>query len=204
MKYFNHFITAVSLAILFQSCGNKLTRSKAEKIISAFYEYPNVEFTEMRLEGTLGMGDGSDESVLRKAVDAGFLSSRRAWGASFYGGNSTAYDFTAKSRPYILQKFQGIVGGGSALVITNCRVFDEITGIKENKQERTAIVEFNCKRKGATPLGEILGIRNGDIVNYSVKLTLYDDGWRIEETAHNLKPRLFSFFTKEGDYIEKD
>ncbi|MBX2910112.1 MAG: hypothetical protein KF706_10810 [Chitinophagales bacterium] len=201
MRNYPLFIILVTTSLLLSSCGNKLTREKAAKLIVEFYEYPNVELANIKLE-EFGK---RDESYLNDAVNNGYLTvSKNGYAAYGMKSSGNVFGLTKKSNPFITKKTMGLFGLSGATVISNCRNFFEVTGIKENEADKTAIVEFSCKRKGITPLGSVLGYKDGDVVNYKVNLTLYDDGWRITDKAYNISPTQYAFFTKEGEYVEQE
>ena len=64
------------------------------------------------------------------------------------------------------------------VVVSNKIKFKEVTGIA-NIDENIAEVQFSVTRENVTPFGELNGYKNGDIINYSVVIQKYDDGWRI-------------------------
>lgn len=195
------FIFVALPAIILSSCSNKLDRDTAAKLIKEQYQYPNVETAEINLE-EFGR---RDESILQDAVKKGYLRfSKNGYAAYGMMGSGNVYSITKKASPFFLNKEMGFFGLSKITVVTNCREFYEITGIKENDSEKTALVEFSCKRKGVTPLGEAIGYKEGDIVNYKVSLTLYDDGWRITDKKSNVNPEKYSYFDNNGNYIEQE
>jgi hypothetical protein len=198
MKLQNNFSSIFLILIIFvTSCSNKLTRDKAALLIKEHYEYPNVEAMKLMLE------KNNNQAMLQKGVDEGLLTVRWDIYANAFQGNGNIYSFADKAKPFVAEKYGGWNGDGGAMVITNCRDFFEVTGIRENEQAKTAVVEFTCKRKGITPMGTLLDLKEGDIINYTVNMNLYDDGWRIaEDKRQNLKLESYAFFSKDGSYSE--
>lgn len=181
------------------SCDtNKLTRDKAEKLIKEFYQYPNLEATKPKEWGINHFSERDFHDV-EKLTQAGLMScSHRHLG--WYCG------FTEKGGEYVAEENNHLVLSGMQVIITNCRFFNEVTGIKIEEGGQRATVDFTCKRKGVNPFGEIAGFQEGEIVDYQVKMALYDDGWRIENTPPKKiwKPEDVSFYTSSGDYTGKE
>ena len=80
------------------------------------------------------------------------------------------------------------------LVKVGEKVFGEITGIIENADKNSAIVQFTFKYANITPFGDAFSYkaqvmsnelilpyyRNGETFNEEITIVKYDDGWRIE------------------------
>ncbi len=183
------------VTIFLFSCSKELTRDKASILIKQLYKYPNVVTSILDLE------KNKDSPFLQNGVNTGLIRiSFDAYAQAFHG-NGNIYNFTEKGKPFIIEKWMGMHGDGGAEIITNCRDFFEVTGIKNNEQEKSAIVMFSCKRKGITPFGKILGYNEGDIENFTMSMTLFDDGWRtVGEIGQIIKPETYPFFTKDGEY----
>jgi hypothetical protein len=111
-------------------------------------------------------------------------------------------DITEKGRDFVAEPGDQILGV-SDVMITNSRVFNEVSGIKMHEDGFKATVDYTCKRKGVNPFGEIAGFQEGEIVDYHVEMSLYDDGWRIENTPPKKiwKPENVRFYNSSGDYI---
>jgi peroxiredoxin len=181
------------------SCTNKLTRSKAEKIVEEFYEYPNVEATVIysRLDGSIW---GSYKDKYEQLEDMDLISIKE--GPGMMWGPNHFIRFTEDGKKYNLDKNSVSMQVESPLdlngledkfvVVASKREFKEITGITL-KDENNAQVEFSVVRDGVTPFGQLNGYKNGDILNYKVDMRKYDDGWRImNEKTKNLKIESFA------------
>jgi antitoxin component YwqK of YwqJK toxin-antitoxin module len=191
------FLAVVLFAIILSSCGSKLSRGKAGDIISAFYEYPNVEISNIKLES---VGSNRNEGALQRAAQMGLMSNGYDEWAAYGQGSGNVYNPTSKGEMFIAGTQMGFYGMGALNAVTNCRTFNEVTRITENPQTNTAEVEFSCKRKGITPFGEVLGYKEGEVVNYKVVMTKSDDGWHITDQQSNVKPETYFFYNKDGDY----
>ena len=64
-------------------------------------------------------------------------------------------------------------------VITAMEEFGEVTGIIENKESNSSVVNFTIRRINITPFGRIIFNLNQETLNKSENFTKYDDGWRI-------------------------
>jgi hypothetical protein len=57
---------------------------------------------------------------------------------------------------------------------------NEITGIREMEDKKTAVVDYTLTNKSITPFGEIFSDKN-QTVNQTAYFVIYDDGWRIQQ-----------------------
>lgn len=146
--------------------NNKLDRSKAEKIITDFYGYPNVEFIKLKKLAWL-----NDINTTLKGLRSQDLISHQK---TYYVGSSYHIYPTEKGRDYFFKE-----NTNNYLMASNIREFQEVTGIKISEGEKYATVNFTVKRKDITAFGKYKGYFEGAILKYQVKLSLYDDGWRI-------------------------
>ena len=173
---------------LFFSCdGKKLSRSKAEKLVVAFYEYPNVEVYNFVPGGVRP----NDVRKYRDLTEAGLISFQKAY--SLYGDFNIL--FTSKGNEYVTGTQKGLFNVTQKSVVSNIRNFGEVTGIQFSDEERRAKVTFTTIRSDITPFGRFKGYAEGETVEYSASMVLFDDGWRIEDkSVQNFKPSQFSFF----------
>lgn len=176
------------LLVMLTSCGSeKLDRDKAADLIKEFYDYPRVEVGKIDVSSKQLRQDG--------------------WGYMKGNYGMTYFYFHEPALPYILHPSNkgydiNIDGSRGIEVIANCHNFEEVTGIALDEATKTAKVEFTCHRMGVTPLGELVGRKNGEVVNYSVNMQLYDDGWRITEKAQeNIKPETYPYFNAKGEFV---
>jgi hypothetical protein len=211
MKKQNQFVQAIkccltngkfalllfSSIILFTSCGNGLSRSKAEKIIKDFYGFPIVETYGFPLPRLVSQ----EENLKRKKMIDENLMVAESRSNGWFTENEKYY-FTEKTNNFIVSRDEYSLTH-SHTVVSNCLVFNEITGIIVNEQNKSATVSWTCKRIGITPFGEYAGYKENDVVNHSSIFILYDDGWRINdkknEKVKNLKD--YPFFNDKGEYI---
>ena len=188
-----HFTTALVFLVLFTSCGlEKLDRDKAADLIKEFYGYPRVEF---------GMLDVSS----KKLAQAGWGHVRSNNYESRFYFNDVGYlkNPEQNHKGFDNSRMARDFGGAKVEVIANCNDFVEITGIALDEAGKTAKVEFTCRRVGVTPLGSLLGRKDGDILNYTVNMQLYDDGWRITENKQeNIKPETYHFYDSKGQLVQ--
>ncbi len=162
--------------------SNKLDRSKAEEIISAFYDYPNVEVINFKNSATLHEINNSLKEIRSKDL----IYHQKSYSVGPF------YDLflTDKGNAYLADNPKK-----KYLMASNMREFNEITGIRISEGEKHATVDFNIIRTNTTVFGKFKKYKDGDIVNYSVKMALYDDGWRItNKKVKNYKKEDFNCF----------
>lgn len=163
----------LGLCLILSSCSNnELTREKAGQVITDFYQYPNVEVEKFQLEMNLYLAE-----KYKALIDGGYL--------------AIVPDFMN----YILPPDMIVTPRGEAYrkdeyFATAIRELKEVTGIRfENEAKTKATVEFTVIRVKVTPFGEIREYKNGDIMNYTVSIERYDDGWRVtSESTQNFLP----------------
>ncbi len=195
----------LSSIFLFTSCGNGLSRGKAEKIIKNYYQYPICEVEEYFNYSIYA----HKEEQLKNIIQNGLIEKTPV----NIGWNNYAdqYVITEKGKKFVLGDVSPYC---QQKVVTNCIIFDKIRGVQVNEQNKTASVDFTCKRIGITPFGQDLGYKQDDILYFMTNLVLYDDGWRV---ANNMvavrgeyrqignkfhsKATDFSFFNEKGEYI---
>ncbi len=166
----------------------KLDRTTAAVLIKEFYGYPRVEIAKLNVASPQLVKDG--------------------WGYQRNNLNMTYFHFNGVAMPYLVRPTTNgydislMFMPANAEVIANCNDFGEITGIATDAAGKTAKVEFTGRRVGVTPLGAILNRKEGDILNYSVAMQLYDDGWRITAMKQeNIKPETYPYFNSKGEFI---
>jgi len=188
-------LSAIALIGLLTSCGpEKLDRGKAANLIKEFYGYPDVELAAPDLY-----------SISKRLEQEGYgrrYSYYTMLKFAFHEG-AMMYLKNPSSDGYTIDGTSSRMGMGVKVhVISNCRDFAEVTGIAVDESTKTAKVEFTCRRLGPTPFGEFLGHKDGDILNYSVNMKLYDDGWRItDKQVENIKPETYPYFNSKGEFI---
>jgi hypothetical protein len=180
-RYSTFFFLSICLLVLI-SCSDKLDRSKAEKEIKKFYEYPNVELISIytRLDGSIWGSYAEKYNALQEANLINIEEGRTSW----WGPNHYVH-FTEIGNNFKV----GEEKKEKVFVVSNKRDFKEVTGISLI-DENNAKVEFSAARNSVTQFGKILeGFKEGDIINYSVNMKKYDDGWRIiNDKIDNITP----------------
>lgn len=162
----------IALSLIVCSCSSKLDRSRAEDMIIDHYQYPNRELA--KIPRSLLMRDVY--SALHKDVKDSLLVEHVRGNTSAVFGLWSAYidfSFTPKGKQYLDTAEEH-------KVLLCQRDFKEITGIKFNAEETSAKVEYTIFKTGITPFGENRKYTEGQEKQYSVKMSLYDDGWRID------------------------
>lgn len=196
---------------LFTACSNELSRDDAEKSIIEFYKLPSVQSAKL----TSSAFDSKTQPYAMKAVEKGYLTvTYNPYTQQRIGNLGNVYGFTEKSEPFVIKRYNDWLLGNEdgGLVIANCLSFGEITGIAINESNKSAKVEYTCKKVGITPLGEALGIQEGEVMKCSTLFALYDDGWRIAESQSEYRydmddtvkmksPSEYPFFNDKGEYI---
>lgn len=155
---------SISILLMLAVCAGcstkELDRTEAKELITAYYEYPNVEV----LVFNSLMGYASEYSWL---LEEGYLFGHR---------DAFHMQITQAGKPY---EFPSCNGNGWCFA-TNMRRFKEVTGIKyENPDKSKAVIEFTVERYNITPFGKQKKFTEGETVSYHVVVERYDDGWRI-------------------------
>jgi len=187
-----YILSAIIFIGLLTSCGpEKLDRGKAATLIKEFYAFPHVETAYLNVSNS------------RKLVKDG-------WGYLNMRNHTTLFHFHEMAMPYVIrpdsrgysQSAMASAERVNVLVIANCRDLLEVTGIALDESAKTAKVEFTCRRMGLTPFGALLGHKDGDVLNFTVNMKLYDDGWRItDKKLENIKPEAYPYFNSKGEFI---
>jgi hypothetical protein len=174
-------IIALSLIVLsFSNCSNtNLNRKNAEKMISDFYEYPNVELLRISSDWI-----GNPIPIYySQLVHDGYLTFKdERWRGIFY--------MTEKAEPFRYEPERGLIFIGNEIH------FKEVTGIKFNETKNKATVYFTTARKNITAIAKSYGRTDGDTSEEQLNFELFDDGWRITERKPKnlLKKNDISFF----------
>ena len=177
-----------SSILIFTSCGNSLSRSKAEQLIKDFYKPPVIQaydynYYDHKIEE-------NEKNKLVELQEKGLVTLN-------YG-----FELTEAGKKYVYSwKLNGFLNTVNRF-ITNSYIFNEVSGIVVNEQNKTAMVNWTGKMVGITPFGELLGFKTNDLTYFSTKFVLYDDGWRIEDSNYkNIPVANYPFFNKKGEYI---
>lgn len=205
--------------LIFTSCGNGLSRGKAEKLIKEFYEYPNCEVKDLQLDRNINIAE-TDLKSWDRSYQSAINENLMAREAYVYDNPfrseemvKATYYFTELGNKFIFSIDENYRSGTLAEVITSSIDFDEITGIIIDEQNKIATIDFTCKRIGITPFGADSGLKEGEIINKKVNMQKYDDGWRfvfesnddgeiyVANDPENISPKDFPFFNAKGEYI---
>jgi len=170
----------ILLAILFSafcsiSCStNELTREEAAQILKQGFPKPYEFELYMTVpeQAKLALDSDLDEK--------GYMTIQRL--QKFEDIGKPFIYFTDKAKPYLLETSEEDVKKGIQRVKLADEEFGEITGLKINGDEKTAIVEYTTTLKNLTPFVELMPrkIKKTTATN-KAKFSLYDDGWRLEK-----------------------
>lgn len=181
--------------LLLTSCGNDLSRSKAEKMIKEFYQFPVVQSFD--IDWNYRQED-KKRKILENIQSKGLIV---IYQDNTFGSNIT-YNLTESGKKYVLSQHTNSWLNTVNHFVTNCYVFNEITGIIVNEQNKTAKVNWTGKRIGITPFGEYYDFKENDVVPSETNFVLFDDGWRIDDKKFKkIEPTSYSFFNTNGEYI---
>jgi hypothetical protein len=196
-KFIGIYIVLQFISILlFTSCGNSLSRGKAEKLLIKEYKsFPAVEVFEIDFNYSQTK---EHSKVLEKIQSKGIIIN-----SEYYMGGTGSYDVTETGKKYVFSKRINSFQNTAYSFVTNSFVFIEIIGIRVNEQDKTAIVSWKGKTIGVTPFGEYFGFKENDEVGFNTLFKQFDDGWRIDYTLDKKIGIIknFTFFNEKGDYI---
>ncbi len=194
----NLFILLIIIFPLVTSCQKKLERGEAKKMITERFHYPikyNYEITKSYIKDMNTQGNGvtvlldeekSNQKVknIEQFVSMGLLKLRqtpkRQESSNFLLGTTirtwTAVDvsLTETGKKYLVQEQTDVF----VVKLWEIHV-NEITGIQEMSEQKSAKVDYTLLNKNITPFGSIFSDRN-NITQKSAYFSLYDDGWRLQ------------------------
>lgn len=180
----------------FSSCSNKLTRDKAEQLITQKFNLPET-ITEKLRYGDVYYDVNPKLALENYLVEhklITFLYIENVRRNMFWAERRYKLDLTQEGQKYVKTSTSNSDGNPIYLIKVADRVFGEITGIKEIEEGKRAEVEFTLKYANITPFGEAFSYqaqalsnelilpyyRDGETFNKTVMIAKYDDGWRIE------------------------
>lgn len=196
MKRYIFLLSAVTF--LTTSCKNHLDREDAKKQIITAENYPVIvdyDFTKRFTKDYNTQGNGvtvnlgGDDWESKKRTIESFEKARlitfeetphREETTAFLLGTtvrtwtSVKVSLTDEGKKYLLQDTDNSFK--VKLWETN---LDEITGIQEMEQEKSAKVDYTTSNKNVTPFGENFSDKN-KTTQKTIYFSLYDDGWRIK------------------------
>jgi hypothetical protein len=148
--------------LLFTSCGNSLSRGKAEKLLIKEYKsFPAVEVFEIDFY----FSQTKEQSkILEKIQSKGIIIDCEK--NNFMGGTAY-YDVSETGKKYVFSERINTYQNPAYSFVTNSFVFIEITGIRVNEQDKTAIVSWKGKTIGVTPFGEYFGFKENDELGFN-------------------------------------
>jgi hypothetical protein len=180
------------------SCQKHLEREYAKRMIINSENYPikqNYEITKSYIKdmNTTGRGVsivlGEDEfkekeKTIEQFKDMGLLllnelphrEERTAFllGTTVRTWTSVEVSLTETGNKYLVQK------KASSFIVNLWETdINEITGIQEMQDQKTASVEYTISNKNITPFGSVFSDKN-KVRQKSAIFSLYDDGWRLQ------------------------
>jgi len=184
---------------VFTSCQNNLSRDKAKKQIISAFNYPSAvkyslpkEFTkDWNTQGrgvTINLGEDELEKKTQamesfkianlinfEEIPQSEETSSWLLGTTIRTWTLVRVSLTDEGKKHLIED------DGSNYIVKIWEVdFDDITGIKENKQQKVATVLFNIKNKNITPFGEVFNDKNNTSL-MTAYFSLFDDGWRLDK-----------------------
>jgi hypothetical protein len=185
------------IAVIAVSCQKHLSRQDAKSMITNSKNFPekqNYEIVksytkDMHTEGsgvTIVLGEDEfepKEKAIMQFVQKGLLQLNETphreevavlFGTTIRTWINVEISMTEIGRKYLVQE-----NANSYLVNLWETDINEITGIQEMADNKTAIVDYTISNKNATPFGEIFSDRN-NVTQKSIDFSLYDDGWRLQ------------------------
>lgn len=194
--------------VLFIGCGsNHLTRGKAADIINQQFKLPEPITTHIEVAPEVAL-DKEDSAMYQEFAKEGVIKytflrkyERESGSLTFYFAHEIArIELTDEGKKYVDNSDDSGQSGAkkksAEIPIRLCkRELDEVTGIAFSKESNEADVEFTWKFTDFTPFGKhykqqgLFGVGSVDLSENtkphkaSVRMRLYDDGWRVEGEA---------------------
>lgn len=186
------------IAAIATSCQKHLAREDAKTMIANGKSYPikqNYEIVksytkDMNTEGrgvTVVLGEDEfkpKEKAMIQFEQKGLLK----FNETPHSEETTAFLFGTTVRTWTTVEISLTEMGSKYLIQENTNSYlvnlwetdiQEITGIQEMEDKKTAMVDYSISNKNVTPFGEIFSDRN-NVTQMSAYFSLYDDGWRIQ------------------------
>lgn len=206
MKPFKNLATLIlllSISIILFSCGNNLSRGKAEDLIIQKYSLPQYETTKLKkiyIKSYYGSGyiaclvSGERyvdaKSLLDELVAKGMITVTENGPIGECNIVQALVNLTNDGKKYLVNEFK------DEYVLKTCEVvFGEITGIRIQEQLKIAEANYTLNRINCTPFAiedPILPGTGRTIdptdksaryrrvpYNRTASFSLFDDGWRI-------------------------
>lgn len=193
-------VSCVSLLSLI-SCSKKLDREKAKELIIQKYQFPSIateklQYGEINYMTSLGGSNISAEQSLanQNLIIFSYQGDKRDM---FFSYKTYYLELTPEGEKYLVGDTIDNEGRKFYIVKAAERMFIEITGILQKKDDNTARSEFTWKYINITPFGKAISLKNeqlnqsdefmkGRTIYNEEKVyknteyyTRYDDGWRI-------------------------
>lgn len=186
------------IMVIATSCQKHLEREDAKKMIVISENYPikqNYEITKSYIKNMNTEGRGvsivigedefkEKEKTIEQFKALGLLilnevphreeSTVFLLGTTVRTWTSVEVSLTEIGNKYLVQKKE------SSFEVNLWETdINEITGIQEMKDQKTATVEYTISNKNITPFGSVFSDKN-KVRQKSAYFSLYDDGWRIQ------------------------
>jgi hypothetical protein len=195
----NKIFLLTVIILVTTSCNRHLDREEAKKQISKTENYPVIvdyEFTkgftkDYNTQGngvTIDVGGDDWESKKRKIESfekAGLITFEETphreettaflLGTTIRTWTSVKVSLTDEGKKYLLKETNNNFDVKLWETILN-----DVTGIQEMDQQKTAKVDYTISNKNITPFGESFSNKN-ETTQKTIYFSLYDDGWRINK-----------------------
>ena len=175
------FVLTLFLSVFLFSCGNNLSRSKAEKLIKQKFQLPNNEIYGFSVKEVI-LYENQWKNMYDALQNEGLIKYNEE--DCYYNRGYHAY-FTEKGKQYVVGEEYPDENYNECIrrikVVGAKLEFGEIKGIVERKEFNVAEVSYTLIRKEITPFGKIAFNLGEETITKTVNFTKYDDGWRIDE-----------------------
>jgi hypothetical protein len=179
----------VLFSLLLVSCGNKLSRGKAEELIAKNMNLPAIQTIQLGTSflkrswsdpsrmPAMCMGTGEKYSDVQARLDE--LQSKGLISVGEYHQHRGECNYlwatvalTNDGKKYLVSDANGVFQV-KAYELT----FGEVTGIQINEQFKVAEADYTLKITNRTPFGSTF---SADPISRKATFALFDDGWRIK------------------------
>lgn len=188
----------LTIAFVSTSCHKQLKREDAKTMIAASQGYPkqkSFEITKSYIKDVITEGRGvtaligeeefkETENAINQFTSLNLLkldetqqrdvTTQFLLGTTVRTWTSVKVSLTDEGKKYLVKD-----NGKSYFVRLWETDINEITGIQEMKQSKTAKVDYTISNKNITPFGASFSDKN-QVKHLSAYFSLYDDGWRIQ------------------------
>ncbi len=188
-KQISIVVLLLLITVFAASCGKDLSRSKAEEMIRANIGPLVVSYQSLFGKPDIFPLDGVGQPKIQRLLNEGCLTQwqKPASGVTSMGlptfdiGPNRAYQFTAKSVPYVTlsnAQFDNSKTAQTKVADVDKVVIDGITKPAEMNGHTMCRAEYTVHYK-PNPLGEILLNKQQLVQKNAALFILYDDGWKL-------------------------